>query len=79
VRGGLLFETSFESENMSIVHQGNAPAAVAFAAPQHRECGTANNPSPTDIERMQRADRARSNYFSTVASGVAASWREVSR
>jgi hypothetical protein len=79
VRGGLLFETSFESENMSIVHQGNAPAAVVFAAPQHRECGTASLPSPADIERMQRADRTRSGYFSAVASGLAASWREVPR
>jgi hypothetical protein len=79
VRGGLLFETSFESENMSIVHQGNAPAAVVFAAPQHRECGTATHPSPTDVERMQCADRTRSSYFGTVASGLAASWREVSR
>jgi len=58
---------------MSIVHQGNAPAAVVFAAPQRRECGTAN-PSNVDIERMLRADRIRFNHFSNVASDLAASW-----
>lgn len=62
---------------MSIVHQGNAPAAVVFAAPQRRECGTANDSSPTDIERMLRADRTRAAHFRFVAASVAASWREV--
>lgn len=64
---------------MSIVHQGNVSAAAVFAAPQRRECGTASFPSNTDIERMLRADRIRSSYFSGVASGLAASWREVAQ
>jgi hypothetical protein len=60
---------------MSIVHQGNAPAAAVFAAPQRRECGTASIPSNTDVERMLRADRIRFAHFSAVASGLAANWR----
>jgi len=62
---------------MSIVHQGNPPAAAVFAVSQRRECGTASIPSNTDIERMLRADRIRFNHFSTVASDLAASWVEM--
>lgn len=64
---------------MSILHQGTAPSKAAFAAAQHRNCGAANLPSSVDIERMLRADRMRANHFSSVASNLAAAWREVSQ
>jgi hypothetical protein len=64
---------------MSIVHQGNALQTEPVAAAQHRECGTANAPSSLDIERMLRADRTRFNHFSSVASGLATSWRETAK
>jgi hypothetical protein len=64
---------------MSIVHQGNTPAASPVATAQRNECGTANHPSSVDIERMLRADRARAAHFGSVASGLAAAWRETAR
>lgn len=64
---------------MTIVYQPTRPAARGVTSAQRRECGTANLPSSVDIERMLRADRARAAHFSAVASGLAASWRKVSR
>ena len=64
---------------MSIVHQGNPPATAALAPAQPSACDSASKPSAVDIERMLRADCARSEYFDTVAAGLAAAGHEVSR
>jgi len=64
---------------MTIVYQRSRHAARSVTPAQRRECGTASLPSSIDIERMLRADRVRSTHYRTVASGLAASWREVLR
>lgn len=71
-----MFESIFESDNMIIVPQRNAPVTGVLAAARQRANHATDQPSSVDIERMLRADRVRFTYWRAITASLAAALSE---